>query len=47
MATVLQPRLLGGQSSFIIMTGNALEITESDVWMLRDWYRMMKPVRGW
>ncbi|KAF1362480.1 hypothetical protein EJ07DRAFT_174908 [Lizonia empirigonia] len=36
-----------GQTSFIMMAGSAMEITEFDVWMLRDWYRKLKVVRGW
>lgn len=36
-----------GQSSFIMMAGSAMEIKEFDAWMLRDWWRKMKPVRGW
>ncbi|KAF3053467.1 hypothetical protein E8E11_009277 [Didymella keratinophila] len=36
-----------GQTSFIMMAGSAMEITEFDAWMLRDWYRKLKAVRGW
>lgn len=36
-----------GQTSFIMRAGSAMEITEFDAWMLRDWYRKLKAVRGW
>lgn len=36
-----------GQTSFVMMAGSAMEITEFDAWMLRDWYRKLKAVRGW
>jgi len=36
-----------GQTSFIMMAGSAMEITEFDAWMLRDWYRKLKAARGW
>ncbi|KAF7187000.1 hypothetical protein HII31_11609 [Pseudocercospora fuligena] len=36
-----------GQSSFIMMAGSAMEVTEFDAWMLRDWWRRLKTVRGW
>ncbi|KAJ4311000.1 hypothetical protein N0V94_008167 [Neodidymelliopsis sp. IMI 364377] len=36
-----------GQTNFIMMAGSAMEITEFDAWMLRDWYRRLKEVRGW
>ena len=36
-----------GQTSFVMMAGSAVEITEFDAWMLRDWYRKLKSVRGW
>ncbi|KAF2134434.1 hypothetical protein P153DRAFT_304767, partial [Dothidotthia symphoricarpi CBS 119687] len=35
------------QSSFIMMAGSAMEITEFDAWMLRDWWRKLKAVRNW
>ncbi|KAJ4334339.1 hypothetical protein N0V95_009188 [Ascochyta clinopodiicola] len=35
------------QTSFIMMAGSAMEVTEFDAWMLRDWYRKLKAVRGW
>ncbi|KAF2713482.1 hypothetical protein K504DRAFT_487880 [Pleomassaria siparia CBS 279.74] len=36
-----------GQTSFVMMAGSATEITEFDAWMLRDWWRKLKAVRGW
>ncbi|PSN61668.1 hypothetical protein BS50DRAFT_503964 [Corynespora cassiicola Philippines] len=36
-----------GQTNFIMMAGSAMEITEFDAWMLRDWYRKLKAERGW
>ena len=36
-----------GQTSFVMMAGSAMEITEFDAWMLRDWWRKLKAVRGW
>lgn len=36
-----------GLTSFVMMAGSAMEITEFDAWMLRDWYRKLKAVRGW
>ncbi|THW86779.1 hypothetical protein D6C93_05273 [Aureobasidium pullulans] len=36
-----------GQTSFVMMAGSAFEITEFDAWMLRDWWRKLKAVRGW
>lgn len=36
-----------GQTSFIMMAGSAMEVTEFDAWMLRDWWRKLKAVRGW
>lgn len=36
-----------GQDSFVMMAGSAFEVTEFDAWMLRDWYRRLKEVRGW
>ncbi|KAL1594987.1 hypothetical protein SLS59_008538 [Nothophoma quercina] len=36
-----------GQTSFVMMAGSAMEITEFDAWMLRDWYRKLKAARGW
>jgi hypothetical protein len=36
-----------GQDSFVMMAGNAFQVTEFDAWMLRDWYRRLKAVRGW
>ncbi|KAK3215447.1 hypothetical protein GRF29_8g26463 [Pseudopithomyces chartarum] len=36
-----------GQTSFVMMAGSAMEITEFDAWMLRDWYRKLKVQRGW
>ncbi|KAJ4288374.1 hypothetical protein N0V90_011608 [Kalmusia sp. IMI 367209] len=31
-----------GQTSFVMMAGSALEVTEFDAWMLRDWWRKLK-----
>ncbi|OAL44453.1 hypothetical protein IQ07DRAFT_463396, partial [Pyrenochaeta sp. DS3sAY3a] len=31
-----------GQTNFIMMAGSAMEVTEFDAWMLRDWYRKLK-----
>ncbi|KAH9874731.1 hypothetical protein IAQ61_003921 [Plenodomus lingam] len=36
-----------GQESFLMNAGSATEITEFDAWMLRDWWRRLKPIRGW
>lgn len=36
-----------GQKSFIMMAGSAMEITEFDAWMLRDWWRKLKAERNW
>lgn len=36
-----------GQESFIMMAGSAMEITEFDAWMLRDWWRKLKAERNW
>jgi hypothetical protein len=36
-----------GQTSLIMMAGSAVEITEFDAWMLRDWWRKLKANRGW
>lgn len=36
-----------GQTSFIMMAGSAMQVTEFDAWMLRDWWRKLKAVRGW
>ncbi|KAL1592353.1 hypothetical protein SLS60_011431 [Paraconiothyrium brasiliense] len=36
-----------GQTSFVMMAGSALEVTEFDAWMLRDWWRKLKAVRNW
>jgi hypothetical protein len=30
-----------------MMAGSALEITEFDAWMLRDWWVKLKATRGW
>ncbi|KAF2395554.1 hypothetical protein EJ06DRAFT_545472 [Trichodelitschia bisporula] len=32
-----------GQTNFIMMAGSAMTITEFDAWMLRDWWRHLKP----
>ena len=36
-----------GQTNFIMMAGSAMEITEFDAWMLRDWWRKLKAERKW
>ncbi|KAF2844765.1 hypothetical protein T440DRAFT_512010 [Plenodomus tracheiphilus IPT5] len=36
-----------GQTNFVMMAGSAMEITEFDAWMLRDWWRKLKAARGW
>ncbi|KAJ4377521.1 hypothetical protein N0V83_000346 [Neocucurbitaria cava] len=36
-----------GQTSFVMMAGSAMEITEFDAWMLRDWWRKLKAARSW
>jgi hypothetical protein len=30
-----------------MMAGSAMEITEFDAWMLRDWWRKLKAERKW
>jgi hypothetical protein len=32
-----------GQMNFIMMAGSAMFITEFDAWMMRDWWRHLKP----
>lgn len=36
-----------GQTSFIMKAGSATRITEFDAWMLRDWWRHLKPRYGY
>ncbi|KAI5359810.1 putative metallopeptidase, catalytic domain superfamily [Septoria linicola] len=36
-----------GQTNFIMMAGSAMQVTEFDAWMLRDWWRKLKAVRNW
>lgn len=31
-----------GQTSFIMLAGSAMKITEFDAWMARDWWRHLK-----
>ncbi|KKK18719.1 hypothetical protein P175DRAFT_0496365 [Aspergillus ochraceoroseus IBT 24754] len=31
-----------GQQNFLMLAGSAMEITEFDIWMLRDWWRHLK-----
>jgi hypothetical protein len=33
-----------GQPRFIMKAGSAMYITEFDAWMLRDWWRHLKPI---
>jgi len=32
-----------GQTNFIMMAGSVMFITEFDAWMMRDWWRHLKP----
>ncbi|KAF2832476.1 hypothetical protein CC86DRAFT_366257 [Ophiobolus disseminans] len=36
-----------GQTNFIMMAGSAMEVTEFDAWMVRDWWRKLKANRKW
>ncbi|CAO2651566.1 Nn.00g041360.m01.CDS01 [Neocucurbitaria sp. VM-36] len=36
-----------GVTNFIMNAGSAMEITEFDAWMARDWWRNLKSNRGW
>ena len=36
-----------GQTSFVMMAGSAMKVTEFDAWMLRMWWVKMKAERGW
>lgn len=36
-----------GVDSFIMKAGSAMEITEFDAWMVRDWWKHLKAGRGW
>ncbi|KAF2846381.1 hypothetical protein T440DRAFT_501779 [Plenodomus tracheiphilus IPT5] len=36
-----------GVTNFVMLAGSAMEITEFDAWMARDWWRNLKAHRGW
>jgi hypothetical protein len=35
-----------GQTSFIMMAGSATEVTDFDIWMMRDWWRHLAADEG-